>query len=110
MDTDALSALMASTTARIGVGRAGTRPRIESLLLFQSDFAVSQDALYKEVNPEIINKTGLFSVNTTGHRWKNWNICYDRTWGDHFSKEDPYCRNQSSASKTRIYKYVLGMD
>jgi len=64
MDTDALSALVASTTARIGVGRAGTRPRIESLLLFQSDFAVSQDALYKEVNPEIINKTGLFSVNT----------------------------------------------
>ena len=64
MDTNALSALVATTTARIGVGRAGTRPKLESLLLFQSDFAVSQDAIHKEVNPEIINKTGLFSVNT----------------------------------------------
>jgi len=70
-DSEALSALMSTTNARIGVGRAGSRPRIESLLLFQSDFAVSQDALYKEVNPDILTKLGLFSVNTSITGGKN---------------------------------------
>jgi len=37
---------MDSTTARIGVGRAGPRYNTASLLLFQGDHAVTQDALY----------------------------------------------------------------
>jgi ethanolamine ammonia-lyase small subunit len=63
-DPEALLALMSTTTARIGVGRAGVRPKTESLLLFQSDFAVSQDALYKEVSQDLLKRMGLFTVNT----------------------------------------------
>ena len=37
---DALPALMASTTARIGVGRAGPRANTFSLLLCQGDHAI----------------------------------------------------------------------
>src|SRR6185295_6715254 len=44
-DPDALRALVASTTARIGVGRAGPRYRTGPLLLFQADHVVTQDAL-----------------------------------------------------------------
>ena len=44
-DPEALKALMASTTARIGVGRSGPRYSTASLLLFQADHAVTQDAL-----------------------------------------------------------------
>ncbi|HLF00367.1 MAG TPA: ethanolamine ammonia-lyase light chain EutC, partial [Anaerolineales bacterium] len=42
---DALPALIASTTARIGVGRAGPHYNTFSLLLFQGDHAITQDAL-----------------------------------------------------------------
>jgi len=63
-DLEALIALMATTTARLGVGRAGVRPKTDSLLLFQSDFAVSQDALYKEVSQDLLKKMGLFTVST----------------------------------------------
>jgi ethanolamine ammonia-lyase small subunit len=64
LDPEALLALMNATSARLGVGRAGVRPKTDSLLLFQSDFAISQDALYKEVNPDLLKKLGLFTVNT----------------------------------------------
>lgn len=63
-DPEALRALMASTTARIGVGRAGPRYRTASLLLFQADHAVTQDALYRDVDPQLLADLGLFTVQT----------------------------------------------
>ncbi|MBI5052440.1 MAG: ethanolamine ammonia-lyase, partial [Chloroflexi bacterium] len=41
-DPEALKALIASTTARLGVGRAGPRYTTRSLLFFQGDHAVTQ--------------------------------------------------------------------
>lgn len=64
MDPDALEALIASTTARIGVGRAGPRYRTNSLLLFQADHAVTQDALMRDVDPKLLDEFGLFTVQT----------------------------------------------
>jgi ethanolamine ammonia-lyase small subunit len=63
-DPEALKALMAATTARIGVGRAGPRYRTASLLLFQADHAVTQDALYRDVDQKLLDDLGLFSVQT----------------------------------------------
>ena len=63
-DPEALKALMASTTARIGVGRAGPRYRTASLLLFQADHAVTQDALYRDVDQKLLDDLGLFTVQT----------------------------------------------
>jgi ethanolamine ammonia-lyase small subunit len=63
-DPEALRALMAATSARIGVGRAGPRCRTESLLLFQADHAVTQDALYRDVDAQLLADLGLFSVQT----------------------------------------------
>lgn len=63
-DPEALKALMASTTARLGVGRAGPRYRTASLLLFQADHAVTQDALYRDVDQKLLDDLGLFSVQT----------------------------------------------
>lgn len=63
-DQDALVMLMETTTARIGVGRAGYRPKTKTLQLFQSDFAISQDALYREVDPVLLQKFDLFQVET----------------------------------------------
>ena len=63
-DPEALKALMASTTARIGVGRAGPRYTTASQLLFQADHAVTQDALYRDVDQKLLNDLGLFTVQT----------------------------------------------
>ncbi|MFN7036633.1 MAG: ethanolamine ammonia-lyase subunit EutC [Bellilinea sp.] len=63
-DLEGLRNLMATTTARIGVGRAGPRPRTASLLLFQSDHGVTQDAIYGEVDQAVLDKFDLFTVQT----------------------------------------------
>lgn len=52
------------TPARIGVGRAGPRPRTADLLLFQADHGVTQDALMREVDPDLLLEMGLFQVNS----------------------------------------------
>ncbi|MFQ5577615.1 MAG: ethanolamine ammonia-lyase subunit EutC, partial [Anaerolineae bacterium] len=61
---DGLRALMATTPTRIGVGRAGPRPRTRAMLLFLADHAVTQDALVKEVDPALLNELGLFTVHS----------------------------------------------
>ena len=63
-DMEGLRNLCATTTARLGVGRAGPRPRTRSLLLFQSDHGVTQDAIYGEVDEAVKEKFGLFTVQT----------------------------------------------
>ena len=63
-DADGLRALMASTTARIGVGRAGPRYSTAELLLFQGDHAVTQDALYRDVYQKLLDEFNLFTVQT----------------------------------------------
>lgn len=63
-DPDGLKNLCAATNARIGVGRTGARPKTASLLLFQADHGVTQDAIYGVVPEETKTALDLFSVST----------------------------------------------
>ncbi|HUG33692.1 MAG TPA: ethanolamine ammonia-lyase subunit EutC [Anaerolineales bacterium] len=63
-DANGVKAMIASTTARIGVGRAGPRYNTASLLLFQGDHAVTQDALYRDVDQKLLDEFNLFTVQT----------------------------------------------
>jgi ethanolamine ammonia-lyase small subunit len=63
-DPAALKDLVASTTARIGTGRAGPRYRTASLLLFQGDHAVTQDSLYRDIDQKLLDEFNLFTVQT----------------------------------------------
>ena len=63
-DAQGLRALMAATTARIGVGRAGPRYSTASLLLFRGDHAITQDALYRDVDQKLLDEFNLFTVQT----------------------------------------------
>jgi ethanolamine ammonia-lyase small subunit len=63
-DAEGLKALIASTTARIGVGRAGPRYSTAALLLFQGDHAITQDALYRDVDQKLLDEFNLFTVQT----------------------------------------------
>ncbi|MGB1253954.1 MAG: ethanolamine ammonia-lyase subunit EutC [Candidatus Promineifilaceae bacterium] len=53
-----------NTTARIGVGRAGARPRTRDTLLFSADHAVTQDAIMRPVDPDLLVEMGLLEVHS----------------------------------------------
>jgi ethanolamine ammonia-lyase small subunit len=63
-DEDELKHLKSKTPARIGVGRAGTRPKTSTMLKFRYDHAAAVDAVYGEVNKELLKELELFTVNT----------------------------------------------
>ncbi|MEW9671116.1 ethanolamine ammonia-lyase subunit EutC [Ammoniphilus sp. 3BR4] len=56
--------LRRSTPARIGVGRTGTRPLTQTLLQFRADHAAAVDAVYGEVSLSLLEKHGLFTIET----------------------------------------------
>ncbi len=61
---EVLRALMATTPARIGIGHAGPRYRNIPLFMFWADHAVTQDALFKEIDPALLQQFNLFEVQT----------------------------------------------
>ena len=63
-DAEGLHNLASTTTARLGIGRAGPRPRTASLLLFQADHGVTQDAIYGIVDDATKEAFDLFTVST----------------------------------------------
>ena len=63
-DAKGLAALMECTISRIGVGRAGPAIRTRAQQLFQSDLAVTKDALARDVDPALLADLGLFAVRT----------------------------------------------
>ena len=52
------------TPARVAVGRAGSRPKTSTLLRFRFDHAAAVDAVYGEVDQEILDRLDLFTVYT----------------------------------------------
>ncbi|WP_070000597.1 ethanolamine ammonia-lyase subunit EutC [Cellulosilyticum sp. I15G10I2] len=56
--------LKAKTSARLGVYRAGTRYKTETMLRFRADHAVAMDAVFTDVPEEVIKSNGLFEVQT----------------------------------------------
>jgi len=56
--------LKRSTRARVASGRAGPRPRTQSLLRFLADHARAKDTVLSEIAPDWVKQTGLFEVQT----------------------------------------------
>ena len=63
-DAEALARMKKKTTARIGVGRAGPRLNARSMLTLRADHAKARDAVFLDVPGELIEKLGLFTVQT----------------------------------------------
>jgi len=55
---------MRSTPARIGVGRAGPRLKTQTLLTLRADHAAARDAVMMDVPEQLLERLGLFSVQT----------------------------------------------
>lgn len=64
--------LLASTPARIGVWRAGTRPLTKELLKFRCDHAAAIDSVYGTVAPALLDEFKLFSVDTRYGNTENY--------------------------------------
>ncbi|GLC86965.1 ethanolamine ammonia-lyase subunit EutC [Lysinibacillus piscis] len=62
--SDSVQAARKHTPARIGVGRAGTRPKTKTWLNFRLDHAAAVDAVYGEVSDELLQKLNVFQVAT----------------------------------------------
>ncbi|WP_066025465.1 ethanolamine ammonia-lyase subunit EutC [Enterococcus mundtii] len=56
--------MKAFTPARIGVGRTGTRYLTSSTLRFRADHAAAQDAVFSDVDPQLVEEMGFISTQT----------------------------------------------
>jgi len=63
-NADAVKAMKKATPARIGIGRAGTRPKTMSWLRFLADHAVAQDAVFLDVSDEFLKHNNLLNVQS----------------------------------------------
>ncbi|CAG9620309.1 ethanolamine ammonia-lyase subunit EutC [Sutcliffiella rhizosphaerae] len=63
-DQEELEFLKSKTPARIGIGRAGLRPKTESWLKFRYDHAAAVDAVYGDVQEKLLKNLQLFKVHT----------------------------------------------
>lgn len=62
-DAEAYLDMKAKTPARLGIGRAGTRYKTETVLRFRADHA-AQDAVFSYVDEEFIKENNMFAVET----------------------------------------------
>lgn len=63
-DPDGLRRMMKQTTARIGVGRAGSRLKTQTMLTLRADHAQARDAVFADVDPKVLEEAGLFTVQS----------------------------------------------
>lgn len=64
INLEAIKRMKQITPARIGIWRAGARPKTVSWLRLQADHAAAQDAVFRDVSEDFLNRMGLFSVQT----------------------------------------------
>jgi ethanolamine ammonia-lyase small subunit len=63
-DVKALKEFKAATPARIGVGRAGDRPLVETMLRFRADHAVAIDSVFSTVNEKLLDDMKFIKLQT----------------------------------------------
>jgi ethanolamine ammonia-lyase small subunit len=61
-DPRVMPGLLASTPARIGVGRVGPRYHTNTMLRFRADHAAAKDAVMSEVDATLLAELGLFEL------------------------------------------------
>ena len=60
----ALERIATRTPSRLGVGRAGPRPRTDALVTFRSDHGTARDAVLTHVSGELIDDLDLVKIRT----------------------------------------------
>ena len=63
-DPEALLRMKKKTTARIGVGKCGARLNTQTMLALRADHAQARDAVFVDVDSDVLKELGLFTVQT----------------------------------------------
>ncbi|MGG7165467.1 ethanolamine ammonia-lyase subunit EutC [Clostridium ihumii] len=63
-DAEAYLKMKKHTPARIGIGKTGTRYKTETVLRFRADHAAAQDAVFTDVNEELLKEMNLITLQT----------------------------------------------
>ena len=63
-DREAIERMKTRTNARIGVGRAGARYNTQTLLTLRADHAAARDAVFLDVEPNVLDALGMFTVES----------------------------------------------
>lgn len=63
-DESELERIVSRNPSRLGVGRAGPRPRTETMLTFQADHGRARDAVLTTVDDALIEDLGLVKIRT----------------------------------------------
>lgn len=63
-DADAIERIATRSPSRLGVGRAGPRPRTDTLVTFRSDHGKARDAVLTHVADDVIEDLDLVKVRT----------------------------------------------
>jgi ethanolamine ammonia-lyase small subunit len=61
-DPPVMARVLASTPARVAVGRVGPRYHTNTMLRFRADHAAAKDAVLSEVDPELLARLGMFEI------------------------------------------------
>ncbi|MCY9697636.1 ethanolamine ammonia-lyase subunit EutC [Paenibacillus alginolyticus] len=69
---EGMNELLASTPARIGVWRTGTRALTKEVLKFRRDHAAAVDSIYGEASQALLDEFGLFTVETRYENTENY--------------------------------------
>ncbi|MBP1966464.1 ethanolamine ammonia-lyase subunit EutC [Paenibacillus aceris] len=69
---EGMNELLASTPARIGVWRTGTRALTKEVLKFRRDHAAAVDSIYGEASQALLDQFGLFTVETRYENTENY--------------------------------------
>lgn len=64
LDKETYLKLKSATPARLGLGRAGTRYKTQSVLRFRADHAAAQDAVFSYVDEELIKEMNFIDLET----------------------------------------------
>ncbi len=99
MDPEALQRMMSKTTARIGVGKAGPRERTKTWLTLRADHALARDAVFSDVDEELIAGLNLVSVHS---------CCSDRT--EHITRPDLGRRLNEEGKQKLLSSCSQGLD
>lgn len=77
LNRDMLEQMKRATPARIGVGKAGPRLKTRTYLTLRADHAGARDAVFRDVDEDLLREMGLFSIQT---------CCEDRN--EHLTRPD----------------------
>lgn len=104
----AIEAMKTVTTARIGLGRCGTRQRTDTWIRFQADHAVAQDAVFLDVPEDFLRANNLETVTTRAATKDDF--LREPNWGTQLNEEGRRKVRELSSGDGKVQVQIIVSD